>query len=157
VEVYGSGSEGFFAARLPTKPYPYGMDASDVRASTEVYEAWWYVAVVVSILWVVVLGVRQLRAHRQTRSRKSHPLDDSSKRRPTSVRNADQTVAAKVKTAINVDSLLKGTNIQITSQRGIVNLKGTVESEQLRKRAVQAARRVQGVVRISDEIIVEHS
>jgi len=67
----------------------------------------------------------------------------------------DQMTAAKVKTELNIDEELKNAGITVECVRGVVHLRGTVASEALRQRATRAARRVQTVLRVVNELEVK--
>lgn len=65
---------------------------------------------------------------------------------------ADASITAKVKTALAADELVKARNIDVDTVRGVVQLNGTVSSMAEKRRAVQLARNVSGVVEVKDNL-----
>lgn len=82
---------------------------------------------------------------------------------PSSSRTAgefsgDAALTAKVKTAIASDSGLgNAANINVNTYRGVVQLNGFVESEDKIQRAADAARRVDGVRSVENNLRVKPS
>lgn len=72
---------------------------------------------------------------------------------------AEETSDAGVTTSIQAkyyaDSQVRGRNVSVTTEGGIVTLSGAVESESARQRAVALARDVQGVKEVRDELTVQ--
>ena len=80
--------------------------------------------------------------------------DDSSKRSAGEF-SSDAALTAKVKTAIASDAGLGSASaININSYRGVVQLSGFVDSQEKIERAAQAARNVQGVQTVENNIRV---
>ncbi len=52
---------GRVATRLPAEPYPYGLDADDVRYTTENYNVGWQIGVYITSIWLLVLGLSAWR------------------------------------------------------------------------------------------------
>ena len=70
----------------------------------------------------------------------------------------DAALTAKVKTAIASDSGIgNAANINVNTYRGVVQLNGFVESRDKIQRAVDAARRVEGVSRVENNLQVKPS
>jgi hypothetical protein len=68
----------------------------------------------------------------------------------------DSTITAQIKTKLAADVRLSSlTNIDVNTTNGMVTLSGQVESEDVKNRAVEAVRAVQGVVRVDDNLQVE--
>jgi osmotically-inducible protein OsmY len=68
---------------------------------------------------------------------------------------ADPLVTAKVKTSILGDDLLDKSDINVDTDRdGVVTLRGTVASEAARARAIEIARRTEGVRKVVDALAV---
>jgi osmotically-inducible protein OsmY len=64
----------------------------------------------------------------------------------------DAAVTAKVKSSFAADPLVSASAINVATTRGVVNLSGTITSEQERQRAIQLTQGVAGV----KEIIVRN-
>jgi osmotically-inducible protein OsmY len=54
-----------------------------------------------------------------------------------------------------LDDLVKAADINIDSVKGAVTLKGTVRSEEERKRALQLARETEGVTSVTDRLVIK--
>jgi osmotically-inducible protein OsmY len=68
----------------------------------------------------------------------------------------DATVTAKVKTAIASDVGVKAaTNVNVETFRGVVQLSGFADSEDQASKAVQAAKKVNGVRSVRNDIRVK--
>jgi osmotically-inducible protein OsmY len=67
----------------------------------------------------------------------------------------DASTTAKVKQAIYNDPALKVMNISVSTEDSVVSLSGTVKTRTERARAIQAARKVEGVKRVKDELKIE--
>ena len=65
---------------------------------------------------------------------------------------SDAAITAKVKTAMAADKNVTASNIDVDTVRGVVSLKGTVRDQTERRRAVDIARNVSGVVDVRDEL-----
>jgi hypothetical protein len=64
-------------------------------------------------------------------------------------------ITAKVKSKIGLDDTLKGTDISVSTDNGVVTLKGSVLNSAQRQRAAQLARETAGVTRVVDELSVK--
>jgi hyperosmotically inducible periplasmic protein len=83
--------------------------------------------------------------------------DDSSKRSAGEF-SSDAALTAKVKTAIASDAGLGSASaINVNSYRGVVQLSGFVDSQEKIERAAQAARNVDGVRTVENNIKVRPS
>lgn len=67
----------------------------------------------------------------------------------------DASTTAKVKQAIYNEPSLKVMNISVSTEDSVVSLSGTVKTRTERARAIQVARKVEGVKRVKDELKVE--
>jgi hyperosmotically inducible protein len=67
----------------------------------------------------------------------------------------DKTITAKVKTALLRDSTVKGTDVDVTTFNGAVQLSGFVESQEQKDRAGELARQVSGVQQVHNSLIVQ--
>ena len=67
----------------------------------------------------------------------------------------DATVTAKVKTALIADDSLKALTINVDTSQNVVTLRGTVASEDLRRRAEQLARGIEGVKEVRNELTIK--
>ena len=68
---------------------------------------------------------------------------------------SDTAISAKVKTALLGDPDVKGTDVQVETFRGTVQLSGFVDSPQSAARAADIARRVDGVLDVRNAIVVK--
>jgi osmotically-inducible protein OsmY len=67
---------------------------------------------------------------------------------------SDGAVTAKIKTQFLANTDLRGADIKISTNNGVVTLTGTVPSHELRALAVDLARHTGGVVRVDDQLLV---
>lgn len=67
----------------------------------------------------------------------------------------DKTITGKVKTALLRDPVVKGSDIDVTTFNGQVQLSGFVESQQQKDRAGELAREVSGVAEVHNSLIVQ--
>lgn len=67
----------------------------------------------------------------------------------------DTAISAKVKAALAGDPDVKATDVQVETYRGTVQLSGFVDSPQNITRAVDLARRVDGVTDVKNALIVK--
>lgn len=106
--------------------------------------------VAVSLTAVALAGAAGCASNRDT-------TDRSSSRSATEF-TSDAALTAKVKTAIASDSGIgNATNINVNSYRGVVQLNGFVESQDKIDRAVSAARSVEGVRSVENNLQVKPS
>ena len=66
-------------------------------------------------------------------------------------------VTSKVKAKLAMDDAVRAYEINVDTKDGVVTLKGTVESQQEKDRAIQIAKETSGVVDVVDMISVEDS
>ncbi len=67
----------------------------------------------------------------------------------------DGITTTKVKAALLADSSVKGTDINVETQNGVVQLSGFVDSQTQVDRALQLAKGVQGVTKVDNELTVK--
>ena len=67
----------------------------------------------------------------------------------------DAAITARVKTAIARAPDVSAMNVNVTTYRGVVQLSGFVNSEEAREQAVLAARQVEGVRSIDNNLAVQ--
>jgi hyperosmotically inducible periplasmic protein len=67
----------------------------------------------------------------------------------------DSAITAKVKTAILADPLLNGSNIEVTTDKGVVTLTGMVISEPAIDRAIAVANTQKDVKAVQSKLIVK--
>ena len=67
----------------------------------------------------------------------------------------DKTITGKVKTSLYRDSLVKGSDIDVTTFNGAVQLSGFIESQEQKDRAGELARQVEGVQQVHNNLIVQ--
>ncbi|MEE4378895.1 MAG: BON domain-containing protein [Candidatus Competibacteraceae bacterium] len=60
----------------------------------------------------------------------------------------DSAITAAIKSAMQQDDLLSGTNVNVVSEQGIVTLSGQLSSARAANRAFSVARNVEGVRRV---------
>ena len=75
--------------------------------------------------------------------------------RTTSVQRDDNWIATSVKAKYYADDAVRGRNIMVDANDGVVTLRGTVENEQARQQALNLAKSVDGVTSVNDELRVE--
>ena len=76
---------------------------------------------------------------------------------PARIQADDATITAKVKEKLATDSDLVPSNIDVTTNAGVVTLQGQVKKEELRGRAERDARRTDGVKRVINLVKVGDS
>lgn len=76
---------------------------------------------------------------------------------PTEQVVEDGIVTAKVKAALTEDPVTKAHQINVETFKGQVQLSGFVESDEARTRALQLARDVEGVKKVTDAMQVRDS
>jgi osmotically-inducible protein OsmY len=67
----------------------------------------------------------------------------------------DKSISAKVKTALYRDSTVKGTQVNVTTFQGVVQLSGFVENQAQKDRAGEIAQQVQGVQSVHNDLVVQ--
>jgi len=73
----------------------------------------------------------------------------------TAVSIDDTAITAKIKAAILDDSQLKVLEIEVITEAGVVQLKGTVTSQESIDRATEIALAVQGVTSVENNLVVK--
>ena len=66
----------------------------------------------------------------------------------------DREITTKVKTALYADPGVKGTQVNVTTFQGTVQLSGFVENQAQKDRAGEIARQTNGVLDVHNDIIV---
>lgn len=66
----------------------------------------------------------------------------------------DKEIAARIKTSMYADPMVKGTDIKVTSLNGVVQLSGFVDNQAEKDRAGQIAAQTPGVVRVYNNLIL---
>jgi hyperosmotically inducible periplasmic protein len=100
----------------------------------------------------------QERAENREKVQEKLPTADerAGNRREVSKSAAGAALTTKVKTALASDVGMKTmTNIDVDSADGVVTLKGKVDSADTKKRVEAAAKKVDGVKRVKNELRVE--
>lgn len=69
----------------------------------------------------------------------------------------DATITTKVKAAVLAEPGLKTLQINVDTRDGNVTLNGTVDTPELKERAMQVAQAVEGVKTVSDQLVVKPS
>lgn len=69
----------------------------------------------------------------------------------------DALITSKVKAAFAADPEVKGTEIQVETYKGIVQLSGFVDSETMRQRAAEIARGIKGVKSVKNALLLRKS
>lgn len=70
-------------------------------------------------------------------------------------RQDDAWITTSLQGHFYADDAVRGRNVNVTTQNGVVTLQGTVDSESARERAVAIAREVDGVVDVQDQLRVD--
>lgn len=68
---------------------------------------------------------------------------------------SDGALTAKIKSKMALDDLVQARSIDVSTDAGVVTLKGTVRSAAEHDRAVQLARETAGIKRVIDQLVVE--
>lgn len=103
-------------------------------------------AVVVAAAAVLVLGACNRSERQEVRTEAKQATNTGA----NVVDNAALTT--KVKTALLADEMVKGTQINVDSNGGVVKLTGTVDTPGQVARAVEVAKGVQGVQRVDNNL-----
>jgi hyperosmotically inducible protein len=69
----------------------------------------------------------------------------------------DVGLTTKVKARLAADDMVKASQIEVTTQEGVVTLTGNVDSEAAKARALELARGTEGVTRVVDRIAARTS
>jgi hyperosmotically inducible protein len=69
----------------------------------------------------------------------------------------DTAITTKVKAAVMAEPGLKTLDINVDTKNGVVTLVGTVQSPELKDRAVTLAQQVEGVRSVSDQLVIKAS
>jgi hyperosmotically inducible periplasmic protein len=75
----------------------------------------------------------------------------------TAVAVDDTAITTKVKAAVMAEPGLKTLDIDVDTKNGVVTLAGTVQSPELKQRAVTLAQQVEGVRSVSDQLVIKAS
>jgi hyperosmotically inducible periplasmic protein len=67
---------------------------------------------------------------------------------------ADSAITTKIKAQLAADDILSGSDINVTTENGVVTLSGTVKDKSLRERAGRIASGTDGVKRVTNDIEV---
>ena len=103
-------------------------------------------AVVVASAAVLVLGACN-------RSERQEVKTEAKQATHTAANVVDHAaLTTKVKTALLADDMVKGTQINVDSNAGVVKLTGTVDNPAHVTRAVEVAKGVQGVTRVDNNL-----
>ena len=68
---------------------------------------------------------------------------------------SDKTISAKVKTALYRDPIVKGTEVNVTTFQGVVQLSGFVENQAQKDKAGELAQQISGVQSVRNDIVVQ--
>jgi osmotically-inducible protein OsmY len=66
----------------------------------------------------------------------------------------DIAITTKVNTSLDSDTLVKGSKINVSTENGVVTLRGVAVSPQAKIEAVNVTRKIEGVREVRDGIIV---
>ena len=66
----------------------------------------------------------------------------------------DKEIAARIKSQLYADPLTKGTEIEVQSLKGVVQLSGFVDNQAARNRAEQIAAATPGVVQVYNSLLL---
>ena len=73
------------------------------------------------------------------------------------VQPADAEISQQVAAVISADQRIRGTRLEVSTSRGIVNLSGRVETVAMIYRTIELARRVNGVRAVNDDGLIQAS
>ncbi|QAU36012.1 BON domain-containing protein [Janthinobacterium sp. 17J80-10] len=68
----------------------------------------------------------------------------------------DSVITTKAKSALLADTTVKGTDINVETNRGIVSLSGMVDNDRQRDRAASIVRGIDGVKSVENKMTVKH-
>jgi osmotically-inducible protein OsmY len=66
----------------------------------------------------------------------------------------DALITTKVKAALAADPDVKATEVKVTTYRGVVQLSGFVSSPEAARKAVEIARKVEGVREVKNDMVI---
>lgn len=66
----------------------------------------------------------------------------------------DKEIEAKIKTSMYKDKMVKGTEVEVQSLNGVVQLSGFVDSQEAKERAGQIASDTKGVVQVYNNLLL---
>ena len=66
----------------------------------------------------------------------------------------DSTITTEVKSSLYSDPAVKGTQVNVTTMKGVVQLSGFVDSQEAKDRAGQIARSTKGVVDVHNDLVL---
>ena len=69
----------------------------------------------------------------------------------------DATITGKVKSALVADPNLSGLSIDVDTSQNVVTLRGTVATDEMRRKAEHVARTIEGVKEVKNELTVKSS
>jgi hyperosmotically inducible periplasmic protein len=72
----------------------------------------------------------------------------------TKIEVKDTTISAKVKRAMHDDQMVSGSEIHVSTNAGVVTLKGQVSSREAAAHAGDVAARIEGVKRVDNQLMV---
>jgi hyperosmotically inducible protein len=75
----------------------------------------------------------------------------------TQPQSADEVISGKIAATLAADSKIHGSGIQVSTSRGVVSLSGKVQTVAMIYRAVELARRVDGVRGVNDDALIQAS
>jgi osmotically-inducible protein OsmY len=67
---------------------------------------------------------------------------------------SDSKITARIKTDLYKDHLVKGTEVNVSTMNGVVQLSGFVESQQAKDRAGEIARSIPGVADVHNDLVL---
>jgi hypothetical protein len=65
-------------------------------------------------------------------------------------------ITARIESELALSDKLSAASIDVATQGGVVRLRGTVQSEDVKRRAVDIAESIDGVERVEDQLLVEN-
>jgi hyperosmotically inducible protein len=67
----------------------------------------------------------------------------------------DSVITTKAKTALLADTTVKGTDINVETNKGVVSLSGTVDTERQRERAASIVKGIDGVKSVDNKMTIK--
>lgn len=101
---------------------------------------------------VLMIGAGAAACDRSTEA--PPPVTDAAVTQPA-IPRSDSWITTSVQAKYYGDDEVRGGNVDVSSANGVVTLRGTVQDQQARQRAVALARDVEGVTRVEDQLQVE--
>ena len=109
----------------------------------------WQAGVLVVFLCAGLTGCERRAAEEQRVGNATQPAGA-----PANAARSDTDITTAVQAHYYRDDLVRGRQIDVNTQNGVVTLEGTVRTEEVKQRAVNIAQGVEGVAQVNDQLVV---